>query len=419
MSSEATGGRWRTVSVRDVAAINPETTRGLADDHPIRYIDISSVDSSYRITDDIPEIPLAEAPSRAKRLVREGDILFSTVRSERRSFAVVPSRYDQQVASTGFAVIRPSTDAVDPAYLWAAVRTPTFVAHIVSRQRGSNYPAVNSSDVAEASLPLPPIDEQRRIGWVIGSLDEKIENNRSLAATLEEIAAALFKARFVDFVGHDDLIESEIGLIPSGWDVKTIGDVAVTRRKSIDPRNAPDQILEHFSFPAFDSERAPEVTTGASLRSAKLLVDEQCVLVSKLNPQHSRVWWPIPEGHGVPICSPEFVALEPKTGVPHAFLYAAARFHPGVRDHIVAHATGTTGSRQRVRPTEVLAASLAVPSLNALEPLAAPLGTLFAAAERLLRQSRTCEGIRDQLLPKLVSGQIQVPADVEAASEVT
>ena len=74
---------------------------------------------------------------------------------------------------------------------------------------------------------MPPPDEQRRIARVLGALDDKIESNRRIAATLEEIATALFKARFVDFVDHDEVVESEIGPIPRGWEVGALARLAM------------------------------------------------------------------------------------------------------------------------------------------------------------------------------------------------
>src|SRR5205085_1135048 len=171
----------------------------------------------------------------------------------------------------------------------------------------------------------------------------------------------------VDFLGHETLDQSDIGPIPSNWRAVTFGEIATVCRGAIDPQKVPDQVLEHFSFPAFDSGRSPEITTGAALKSAKILVDEQCVLVSKLNPDRPRVWWPIPTGQSMAVCSPEYVVLKPKDDTPHAFLYSVARFHPDVREHIIAHATGTTGSRQRVRPAEVLKARFAAPPPELLE----------------------------------------------------
>lgn len=337
-------------------------------------------------------------------------------------------------AGLKYAVVRPSDipsllvqrvaclrtqGSLTQEFVELVIADPRFTQHVRAVQTGTAVPHISSAQIQEYSFALPAQSEQHRITQVLGVLREKAESTLQIAETLDKVAAALFKAQFVDFLGHEDLVETEIGSIPRGWHVRSLGDVANVRRESIHPQDVPDQILEHYSFPAFDSGRAPEITAGASLKSAKLLVDERCVLTSKLNPARKRVWWPIPSGIGLPVCSPEFVALEPKVGVPHALLYAVARFHPGVHEYIVSHATGTTGSRQRVRPAEVLSARFAVPPSELLEKASQPLAALFAAAEQLHHEAQTLASIRDRLLPKLISGEIRVPQDAGLALEAS
>lgn len=93
---------------------------------------------------------------------------------------------------------------------------------------GSAQPSLNRNFIATIPMAIPPAGEQRRIADVRGALDNKIESNRRLATVLEETSAALFRARFIDFVGVTDLAQSEIGPIPCNWAVRSIGTVART-----------------------------------------------------------------------------------------------------------------------------------------------------------------------------------------------
>jgi type I restriction enzyme S subunit len=137
---------WTETTLGEVAEINPETVKGLHTNHSIRYIDLSSVDSEFGISADLPVYELKDAPGRAKRVVREGDVLVATVRPYLRGFAQVPKHLDGEVASTGFAVLRATPNAL-PGFIWGLVRRQPFVDHLMTRATGSNYPAVRPDDV--------------------------------------------------------------------------------------------------------------------------------------------------------------------------------------------------------------------------------------------------------------------------------
>jgi hypothetical protein len=103
------------------------------------------------------------------------------------------------VVSTGFAVLRPKREYIEPRYLYACVFDKEFTDFLVQREKGAAYPAVLPEDIADAVISLPPLAEQRAIAHILGALDDKIELNRRMSETLEAIALALFKAWFVDF----------------------------------------------------------------------------------------------------------------------------------------------------------------------------------------------------------------------------
>jgi type I restriction enzyme S subunit len=106
---------------------------------------------------------------------------------------------DDWVVSTGFAVLRPNIQFVIPRFLYACVFDQAFTDYLVTREKGAAYPAVSPEDIANAEIPLPPLIEQRAIACILGALDDKIELNRQLNRTLEEMARAIFKSWFVDF----------------------------------------------------------------------------------------------------------------------------------------------------------------------------------------------------------------------------
>ncbi len=191
-------GEWRRVRLGDVAEINPDSINSAWPYSHIRYIDISSVGEGILI--EPPQVmSLAEAPSRAKRLVQEGDTVLSTVRPGRRSMFYVKRAEPDLVVSTGFAVLRPRKGCIEPRYLYACIYDKAFTEFLVKREKGAAYPAVLPEDIADAMINLPTLAEQRAIAHILGTLDDKIELNRRMSETLEQMARTIFKAWFVDF----------------------------------------------------------------------------------------------------------------------------------------------------------------------------------------------------------------------------
>src|SRR5947207_1219034 len=123
-----------------------------------KYVDISSVDGVSKTIVGAKRLLGAEAPSRARRTIRTGDIIVSMVRPNLNAVARVPDDLDGQICSTGFAVLRPS-EMVSGGYLFAFVRSPKFIDYLVARTTGANYPAVTDREIREVPIPLPPLEE--------------------------------------------------------------------------------------------------------------------------------------------------------------------------------------------------------------------------------------------------------------------
>lgn len=174
--------------------LNPETLTD-ATDPGLRfdYIDISSV--SGGVVSSTNDEVFETAPSRARRVVREGDVLVSTVRTYLRAIAGVGPDHDGAVASTGFAVLRPRKGLLDSHYLRYACLSNRFVDEVVARSRGVSYPAINASELVSIRIPVPPMTEQRRVADYLDDelehIDKVIRKNERLLALLEERRTAV------------------------------------------------------------------------------------------------------------------------------------------------------------------------------------------------------------------------------------
>jgi type I restriction enzyme S subunit len=149
---------WRNDTLGDVAAINAASLRPANAPSEIGYIDIASV-SPGKI-DAINHMPFAEAPGRARRIVTDGSILWSNVRPNRRSFAVVLDPAPEIVASTGFTVLDARETSF--AYLYHWVTTDNFVGYLVGNAQGAAYPAVTAATFERAAILLPPAELVKR-----------------------------------------------------------------------------------------------------------------------------------------------------------------------------------------------------------------------------------------------------------------
>jgi type I restriction enzyme S subunit len=342
------------------------------------------------------------------RYALAGDILFCV----RGSTTGRMNRADQTYCiGRGIAAIRGAT-RYDTDYIFAAIAVglPRLLAQVT----GSTFPSLSTRQLNEFMIPWPPVPERRAISAVVRTLDDKIDSNHWLAGLLEQIAQAEFQARFVDFVGVGNLEDSNLGRIPRGWQFGTLADLADLHKDQVRPAEAPDSLFEHFSIPAFDTGNGPSIEQGRVILSAKTTVPgPECVLVSKLNPNTKRVWWPQPDGADAAICSPEFLVLVPRTNIPTSYLYAVISSDDRFYRELLSHVTGTTGSRQRVKPTAAMGCRVILPTVKALDRWDALSRPLYDHAHSLIAESRRLREVRDMLLPKLISGAIRVPATAD------
>lgn len=156
----------------------------------------SSIDRDQKRILSAVEIIGADAPSRARKEIRAGDVLVSTVRPNLNAVAMVPEELDGNIASTGFCVLRPSEETILGRFLFYYCRTGAFVNALVANVRGAQYPAVSDSDIKAVDIPLPPLPEQRRIVEILDQADRLRRLRAEADAGAERILPALFIQMF-------------------------------------------------------------------------------------------------------------------------------------------------------------------------------------------------------------------------------
>ena len=337
------------------------------------------------------------------------------------------------------------TKSLDTAFLKYIIGSRTFTQHVLAVQTGTAVPHISAAQIKSFEFRLPPIHEQRAIAYSLGTLDDKIELNRRMNETLEAMARVLFKSWFVDFdpvrakmegrwrkgeslpglpahlydLFPDSFEESELGEIPRGWKIRSIGDLAEIVGGST-PSTAKscfwDDYTHHWATPKdlsglhapvlLDTER--RITEAGLSQVTSGLLPAGTVLLSSRAPIGYLAITEVPVA-----INQGFIAMKPRVGISNVFLLLWAR---SAHDEIVSRANGSTFleiSKASFRPIPVVGAPKAV--IRHFDGLVQPL---YRGIVRCVRESQTLAVLRDALLPKLLSGEIRVKHVKGAARSV-
>lgn len=153
---------WANAKLGDVCLVFESRDPGWNPDAEFTYVDIGAIDNKTQTIAAPKRMLGADAPSRARRVIKADDVLFSTVRTYLKNIAMVPQELDGAFTSTGIAVLR-AGDGIEPRYLFNWVTSDEFITEISKSQDGTLYPAVTDKDLFEAGIRLAPVPEQRRI----------------------------------------------------------------------------------------------------------------------------------------------------------------------------------------------------------------------------------------------------------------
>ncbi|WP_234497914.1 restriction endonuclease subunit S [Vibrio maritimus] len=317
--------------------------------------------------------------------------------------------------------LRGKRGVLDNDFLLCALQSD-FVQHqLESRASGSTVKGIKQSELRKVSLPIPPLPEQQKISQVLKSLSNKLVCNTQTNQTLEEMAQAIFKSWFVDFdpikakmsgeqpeamdaatasLFPEKLVESELGLIPEGWDVGTLSDVA----KYCSARTNTDTItLENYISTENMLAEKKGVTAASKLPTAKTVAAYKSgdILVSNIRPYFKKIW--LAEGSGGrsnDVLGFESVSENTDSYVMN-LLYQDTFFEYMTR-------TSKGAKMPRGDKTAIMNWEMAVPPVELREAFSAIVDKFYQLIPQNRAQNATLESLRDTLLPKLLSGEIEL-----------
>ena len=361
-----------------------------------------------------------ELKGQFKKTIVKDDILFSEIRPANRRFAKVTTEDTKDyVVSTKLMVLRKYNEDVDLEYFYYCLTNQPFLDILQRRaeNRIGSFPQITFDLLSEYAFPIPPISEQKRISSVISTLDKKIALNRAINQNLEAMAKQLYDYWFVqfDFPNKDGKPYKSSGgemvwneklkrMIPKEWTNANIYQLASISKETVNPQAQPNELFKHYSLPEYDKTGTYAEEYGIDIQSAKFIVTNNCILVSKLNPWTSRV---ICGNRGSnQICSTEFVVWNPASLKTKGFLFMLAKSAKFI-EYCTQGATGTSHSHRRINPELMMKfdfpynSEIAIKFSLLIENIIVHLHNNIAQLKVLTKQ-------RDELLPLLMNGQITI-----------
>lgn len=403
--------RWPTVRLKYLASVNDETlTDATPPEHELAYLDIGSVGSDGSVGE--PEvITFDKAPSRARRIARDGDVIISTVRTYLTAIAPIEEAPDNLIVSTGFAVVRPDPEKLEPHFCKYALRDPHFIDEVKRLSVGVNYPAINVSDLVGIEIPRPPLPEQwdiaARLDRETARLDAQAREYRQLIDGLVEKRLALVAHAVTRGLDPDAPTKHSgvewLGEVPAHWDVRRLA----TLFREIDNRGRPDLPLLNVSINTgvtereFSDDRIEYVS--ADLGTQKV-AREGDIVFNKMRMWQGAVGLSPTEG----LVSPDYVVARPTEKVCRPYLEALFR-SPIMSAEFARHSNGIVWDRLRLYWDGFKETYVPYPPLEEQREIVAHIENQAGALTALTTEAETALALlaerRGALIAEAVSGR--------------
>lgn len=397
-------------------------------DNGVKFIRAADMDGG-RVLFEAAQCINAVARKRVRKGIGTGGDVLLSHKGTVGKVAYVPFDAPDFVCSPQTTFWRVTDEShLDRRYLYFYLQSREFVEQLDARKGETDMaPYVSLTNQRTLSVTMPPLPEQKTIARILGALDDKIELNRRMNATLEAMARALFQSWFVDFdpvhvlagdtpeqppfLVAEALVkagfpasfqESSLGKIPTGWQSGVLGDIAINSRRTVHPKeiapNTPYIALEHMPR---HSIALGDWEPSAGVESSKTTFSQGEILFGKLRPYFHKVGVAPVSG----VCSTDILVLAPKQPewfgllLGHASSDAAVRFADK-------HSTGT--KMPRTNWPDLSSLKIAVPPSEVAGMFTRLIQPMVAQITANLHQSRTLGALLDTLLPKLLSGELPV-----------
>ena len=366
----------------------------------IRYLDTGSI-TEGRIDEIQTLYPgVDKIPSRARRKASVGDILFSTVRPNQKHYGIIEAGTENLLVSTGFTVVTVDTTIADPYFIYYYLTQSSVIESLqaIAEQSTSTYPSIKPSDIEDIELDLPELETQKKIGSTLRMLDRKIALNEEINDNLEQQAQSYFQELFVDNADPE-------------WTTGTISDLGAVVGGSTPSKAKPEYYTESgiawitpkdlsINKSKFVSHGENDITELGLKNSSAAIMPEGTVLFSSRAPIGY-----IAIAAGEVTTNQGFKSVVPKPEIGTPFVYF---FLKNTLPVIEGMASGSTF--KEVSGNTMKNVPAVIPDAETLAKFSDFCAPIFAQQRILEEQNQSLATLRDNLLPKLMSGEIDVSA---------
>jgi len=421
MATEWSQAKVGQVTHRVTKGTTPTTVGGRFVDAGIVFVKVESITDDGRF--DTTKFAYIDEPTNSllsRSVLHEHDILF-TIAGTIGRVAMVPRAILPANTNQAVAIVRPNPDLVEPRFLYYALRDELRVRHAYTRVVQSVQANFSLTELSELEIPLPQKQDQCAIAHILGSLDDKIELNRRINETLEEMARAIFKSWFVDFdpirakaedrdtgllpeisdLFPDSFEASDLGEIPQGWEVGSFGDLVSRRTERVGDRQA--VVLSAVAQGELIRSDQHFTKRVYSKDISKYLLVEQWDFA--YNPSRINIGsiGMLKESLTGAV-SPVYVVVHPHPS--YRWFTEFSLRHVHTKEWIRTLATGSV--RQSLSYSDFASIPCVIPPPAVIGHFDCVWASLRESIVARSAESHTLSALRDALLPKLLSGEIRV-----------
>ena len=404
---------WRTIRLGSACTTNSSTYSPREKWTFVNYLDTGNITKDHIDSIQYIDVEKDKLPSRARRKVKTGRIIYSTVRPNQRHFGIIKSQPDNFLVSTGFTVIDVNSDILNADFLYYVLTQDSIVEklHAIAEQSTSAYPSIKSSDIENLEIEIPNLDTQAKIASVLSELDRKAEQNNEINKNLEAQAQSIFKSWFIDAPESSswetgtfsDIIDT---MIAGDWGkdsplgnntemVYCIRGADIPDVKSGNKGKMPTRFILPKNYVAkhlVAGDVVVEISGGSPTQSTGRIASISQSLLDRYD-------------RGM-VCTNFCKAMKPKSGYSMFVYYYWQYLYD--KNVFFLYENGTTGIKNLDSSGFIETEPIILPPVELVEKFDAFCHSFFDVIFANGLQNEKLANMRDALLPKLMSGEIDV-----------
>lgn len=396
---------WKEVDICQLCDSVSETYKGNASE--VVLINTSDVLDGKCLNHEY--VPNKKLKGQFKKTFRKGDILYSEIRPANKRFCFVDFEPKDYIASTRLMVLRAHED-VDPQYLYQILRSNDTLAQLqmLAESRSGTFPQITYSELSNIMVSLPSQKAQKNIVSILSSLDRKIELNNKINADLEEMAQAIFKNWFVDFELFKDgkFVDSELGMIPEGWKVGRLTDV-IKLMPGGTPKTSEPLYWDNGTIPFF----SPKDVNGVYCFATEKHITETGLNKCSSNLYPKDTIFITCRGTVGKVClaacdmamNQSNYAIRAIDGYSQYYVFFLVK---SVVERLIKKSNGAVFSAITSKDFDE---EILIPSQKAVEDFTNVIDGFFRRIFTIGTENSRLSLLRDTLLPRLMSGELEVP----------